>query len=47
VRINDARLKAEIQKAKEWWSPTQDALRKLDAVKVVIDSLGRIHQSGG
>lgn len=47
VRINDARLKADIQKAKEWWSPTQDALRKLDAVKVVIDSLGRIHEAGG
>lgn len=47
VRINDSRLKADIQKAKEWWSPTQDALRKLDASKVVIDSLGRIHQAGG
>lgn len=47
VRINDARLKTDIQKAKEWWSPTQDTLRKLDAVKVVIDSLGRIHQAGG
>lgn len=47
VRSNDARLKADIQKAKEWWSPTPDALRKLDAVKVVIDSLGRIHHDGG
>jgi CRISPR-associated endonuclease Csn1 len=47
VRINDARLKTDIQKAKEWWSPTQDTLRKLDAAKVVVDSLGRIHQSGG
>jgi hypothetical protein len=46
VRIGDARLKADIQKAKEWWSPTIDALRKLDARKVVIDSLGRIHQAG-
>ncbi len=47
VRINDARLKSDIQKAKEWWAPMQDALRGLDAVKVVIDSLGRIHQAGG
>ena len=47
VRITDARLKADIQKAKDWWAPTQDALRKLDAIKVVIDSLGRIHQAGG
>jgi ATP-dependent protease HslVU (ClpYQ) peptidase subunit len=47
VKINDARLKADIQKAKDWWAPNQDALRKLDAIKVVIDSLGRIHQAGG
>jgi hypothetical protein len=46
VRINDARLKTDILKAKEWWSPTQDTLRELNAVKVVIDSLGRIHQAG-
>ncbi len=47
VRINDARLKADIQKAKGWWSPKQDALRRVDAVKIVIDSLGRAHQAGG
>ena len=47
VRINDARLKADIQKAKEWWAPMQDALRGLDAAKVVIDSLGRIQPAGG
>jgi hypothetical protein len=47
VRINDARPKSEIIKAKEWWSPIEDTLRELDAVKVVIDSLGRIHQAGG
>ena len=47
VRINDARLKTDIQKAKEWWAPKQDTLRELNAIKVVIDSLGRIHQAGG
>jgi len=46
VRVNDARLKAEIQKAKEWWSPRVDALRKLHAVKVLVDSLGRLHSTG-
>jgi CRISPR-associated endonuclease Csn1 len=44
VRINDARPKADIQKAKELWSPTVHALRKLDAVKVEVDSLGRLHK---
>ncbi len=43
VRINDARLKVDIQKAKEWWSPATDSLRKLGGAKVVIDSLGRLH----
>jgi hypothetical protein len=43
VKITDARLKTEIQKAKEWWSPTSDTLRKLEAAKMVIDSLGRLH----
>jgi hypothetical protein len=47
VRINDARLKTDIQKAGDWWAPRVDALRKLDAVKVIIDSLGRIHSAGG
>ncbi|MFZ1084361.1 MAG: hypothetical protein WAN35_05305, partial [Terracidiphilus sp.] len=47
VRVNDARQKADIQKAKDWWAPNQDALRKLNATKVIIDSLGRIHQAGG
>ncbi len=43
VRINDARLIADIKKAGEWWSPRVEALRKLGATKVVIDSLGRMH----
>lgn len=47
VRINDARLKADIQKAKEWWQPRADALRKLGAVKVIIDSLGKLHEVQG
>ena len=47
VRINDARQKTDILKAKEWWSPSVDGLRKLDALKVMIDSLGGIHQAGG
>jgi hypothetical protein len=47
VRINDARLLSEIRAAKDWLLPSSDTLRRLDAVKVVIDSLGRIHQAGG
>jgi CRISPR-associated endonuclease Csn1 len=43
VRINDARLKEDIKKAKEWWSPTCKGLRKLDCRKVVVDLLGRVH----
>ena len=46
VRINDARLLNEIRTAKDWLLPSADTLRRLDAVKVVIDSLGRIHQAG-
>jgi len=46
VRINDARQLNEIRGAKDWLLPSPDTLRKLDAVKVVIDSLGRIHQAG-
>lgn len=47
VKVNDARLKADIQKAGDWWLPRVEALRKLDAFKVVVDSLGRVHQAGG
>jgi CRISPR-associated endonuclease Csn1 len=47
VRISDARLLNEIRAAKDWLLPSPDTLRKLNAVKVVIDSLGRIHQAGG
>lgn len=47
VRINDARQKADILKAKEWWSPSVETLRKLEAIKVTVDSLGGIHQAGG
>lgn len=47
VPINDARMKAEIKSAKQWWEPGIDALRKLAAVKVSIDSLGRIHEVRG
>jgi hypothetical protein len=46
VRMNDARLLNEIRAAKECLLPSPDTLRKFDAVKVVIDSLGRIHQAG-
>ena len=45
VRINDARLKDEIRKAKEWWSPMCDTLRKLDCRKVQVDLLGGIYQA--
>jgi CRISPR-associated endonuclease Csn1 len=47
VRINDARLKADIKKAKDWWSPMADRLRELNAAKVVIDSLGKLHEVQG
>ena len=43
ARINDARLKAEIQKAEAWWSPRADALRKLNARKVLVGVLGKVH----
>lgn len=46
VRINDARLLNEIRVAKDWLLPSADALRKMDAAKVVIDSLGRVHPAG-
>jgi hypothetical protein len=46
VRINDARLLAEIRTAKDWLLPSADTLRKLDAIKVGIDSLGRCHRIG-
>jgi CRISPR-associated endonuclease Csn1 len=41
VRITDARMKKDIQAAKDWWSPTADTLRKLDCRKIVVDLLGR------
>lgn len=47
VRVNDGRQKTDILKAREWWSPSIDGLRKLDALKVTVDSLGGIHQAGG
>lgn len=47
VRINDARLKADIKKAKDWWSPMADRLRELNAAKVIIDSLGKLHEVQG
>lgn len=47
VKINDARLKADIKKAKDWWSPMADRLRELNAAKVVIDSLGKLHEVQG
>lgn len=43
ISITDARLKDEIKKVKEWWSPMCDALRKLDCQKAQIDLLGRVH----
>ena len=41
VKIADARMKKDIQAAKEWWSPTADTLRKLDCRKIVVDLQGR------
>jgi len=43
IGITDARMKDDIKKAKEWWSPMSDALRKLDCRKVQLDLLGGIH----
>jgi CRISPR-associated endonuclease Csn1 len=43
LKINDSRMKKEIKDAKEWWSPSIDTLRKLNARKVVVDLLGRVH----
>lgn len=45
--INDARRVNEIRAAKDLFRPSPDTLRKLDAVKVVIDSLGHVHHAGG
>jgi CRISPR-associated endonuclease Csn1 len=42
VRIHDARRMKEIRAAKDWLLLSPDALCKLEAVKVVIDPLGRI-----
>ena len=47
VRINDARQLNEIRAAKDWLLPSADALRKLSATKVLVDSLGRLHEVGG
>jgi CRISPR-associated endonuclease Csn1 len=46
VQINDARQLKEIRAAKDCLLPSPDTLRRLNAAKVVIDSLGRIHQAG-
>ncbi len=45
VRINDARLLNEIRGAKDWLLPSADTLRKLGAIKIVIDTMGRTHQT--
>jgi CRISPR-associated endonuclease Csn1 len=45
VRIQDARLKTEIQSSKQWWSPVADSLRKQDCEKITIDTLGNPHTS--
>lgn len=47
VPIKEARKKTDIMATGEWWSPRADALRKLDAAKVAIDSLGRLHETRG
>ena len=52
VRNNDARLIKDIKtpgpgKPSEWWSPRADALRKLNAAKAVVDSLGRLYEARG
>lgn len=42
ARINDARLKKEMQQASAWWSPRADAIRKLHARKMTVDPLGQV-----
>ena len=42
VKITDARMKKDIQAAKEWWSPTVTTLKKLDCRKVIVDLQGRM-----
>jgi CRISPR-associated endonuclease Csn1 len=43
ARATDARLKDEIKKAEDWWSPTLDRLRKENARKVQVSVLGTVH----
>lgn len=43
ARINDARLKKEMQEASAWWSPRAEAIRKLHARKMMVDLLGQAH----
>ncbi len=43
VRVADARLKDEIKKSGEWWSPMPNGLRSYGCQKVVVDMLGRVH----
>ncbi|RKY25027.1 MAG: type II CRISPR RNA-guided endonuclease Cas9, partial [Planctomycetota bacterium] len=45
VRINDARLKADILKAKEWNTKLLEPLRKLNCRKVTITPLGEVRRA--
>jgi len=45
VRVNDARMKQDIQKVKEWWSPMANTLKQMECRKVVIDLMGRIRSA--
>ncbi|MGQ9652286.1 MAG: type II CRISPR RNA-guided endonuclease Cas9, partial [Phycisphaerae bacterium] len=42
VRATDARLKADIKKAREWLSRTPDSLREAECRKVIVSYLGEI-----
>jgi CRISPR-associated endonuclease Csn1 len=46
VQIHDARQIKEIYAAKDWLLSSANTLRKLEAMKIEIDSLGRIHRAG-
>lgn len=43
ARINDARRIKEMKASSDWWQPRSEALRVLNARKVVVDVLGRVH----
>ena len=47
LKIQDARLVKDIAKTGDRWRPSASTLQRLECQKVLIDSLGRIHQAGG